>query len=248
LEQSQAIVAPTTSGDTWRWSAFESLALTADLTPADRRRLADLWLEDAQSEHASVASFSRAAMELMAVGAPPDLVADTHQAALDEIRHAQMCFSLASAYAGESLTAGPLALVQPRNGDLVTVAVNTFVEGCVGESIAALVVFRGAQTCGFDDVRKALQSIADDEANHAALAWRTVNWAVATGGRPVLDALIETADALRPGDDTEPANAVDMTVVHDHGRIDLSEQAAAARDAWRGIIDPALAQLNAQLV
>ncbi|MCA9546694.1 MAG: ferritin-like domain-containing protein, partial [Myxococcales bacterium] len=65
--------------------------MTADSEdPAQRARLADHWTRQALAEHASVASFARFALHLMAVGAPPDLLVATHQAGLDEIEHARL--------------------------------------------------------------------------------------------------------------------------------------------------------------
>ena len=49
------------------------------MTKAEAWRLAGL------AEHSSVAAFGRVALELMAVGAPGRLVADAHQAAIDEV-------------------------------------------------------------------------------------------------------------------------------------------------------------------
>ena len=46
---------------------------------------AQAWRLSGLAEHSSVAAFARAALELMAVGAPAELVADAHQAAIDEV-------------------------------------------------------------------------------------------------------------------------------------------------------------------
>ena len=55
------------------------------------------WTTAARAEHASVASFARFTLQLLHLGAPADLVADAQQAALDEVRHARLCFGVASA-------------------------------------------------------------------------------------------------------------------------------------------------------
>jgi hypothetical protein len=78
------------------------------LTDAERDALAGAWCDDGLMEHASVASFARFALQLVAVGAPPQLLVDTQQAIRDEIEHARLCFGLASAYAGRKLGPGPL--------------------------------------------------------------------------------------------------------------------------------------------
>src|SRR4051812_39178148 len=73
-----------------------------------RRALVEHWTRAAQMEHASVAAFSRFSLQLLAVGAPPSLLQDAHRAALDEITHAELCFSLATSYAGHGIGPGPL--------------------------------------------------------------------------------------------------------------------------------------------
>ena len=44
-----------------------------------------------------MASFARASLELMAVAAPPGLLAACARAMVDEVRHAELTFALASA-------------------------------------------------------------------------------------------------------------------------------------------------------
>jgi hypothetical protein len=48
-------------------------------------------------EHASVAAFARFTLDLLALGAPADLVQSAQQALGDEIAHAELCFGLAGA-------------------------------------------------------------------------------------------------------------------------------------------------------
>lgn len=71
------------------------------LAPEVRRALAAHWTEIALMEHASIAAFSRFVLELLSLGAPADLVRDAGRAMSDEIAHAEACFALASAYAGD---------------------------------------------------------------------------------------------------------------------------------------------------
>ncbi|HWC75384.1 MAG TPA: hypothetical protein VG454_15725, partial [Gemmatimonadales bacterium] len=85
----------------------EALAL-APVPEAARRVLADVWTVEARAEHAAVAAFSKLALELMALGAPPDLVARANRAAIQEVEHARLCFAVASAYAGRALEPAPL--------------------------------------------------------------------------------------------------------------------------------------------
>src|SRR5262249_31111890 len=121
------------------WSA-ELEPRTDDLSSEARAALADAWLKDALGEHASIASFARVSLELMAVGAPSDLIAAAHRAAVDETRHARLCFALASAYAGRALapSAFPFSGSVVVDGDLASVAARAVAEGCVGETLAAI--------------------------------------------------------------------------------------------------------------
>src|SRR6185503_716009 len=93
---------------------------------------------DAQLEHASIASFARFVLVLLAVGAPADLVAGAQQALADEVEHARACFSLASRFAETPLGPAPLridgALEAPT---LARAAADAVVEGCIGETLAA---------------------------------------------------------------------------------------------------------------
>ena len=79
------------------WAGAASIAAV----PADvREHLSTYWEREAAFEHASVAAFARASLSLLALGAPPDLLAATHAAAIDEVEHARLCYGLASSYGG----------------------------------------------------------------------------------------------------------------------------------------------------
>ena len=172
----------------------------ADGKPEELRRLTAAWLADAQAEHGSIASFARFTLHLLALGAPPDLVGDAQRAGSDEIEHAKLCFALASRYAGRSLGPGPLALEGAVNGvSLAELAVATVREGCVGETMSAVLAGERLERARDAEVRAALDRIAADETRHAELAWRTVAWAIARGGEVVREAVRLTfAEAVAP--------------------------------------------------
>jgi hypothetical protein len=101
------------------------------------------------------------------------------QASLDEIRHAQIAFSIASVYAGRLLGPGHFIPHQLTvSDDIETMARHTIDEGCIEETIASLSVARESTTNSDHYLRTVLRSVANDEARHAALAWRTVRWAL----------------------------------------------------------------------
>lgn len=229
-------------------SAWDAAARpdVATLTQATRAALAEAWLRDALLEHASVASFARFSLELMAVGAPPDMLAAAHEAAGDEVRHAALCFGLASAYAGAALAPAPFAFggrVEVAS-DLPELAARAVREGCVGETLAALQASEQLSRATDAAVRSALATIAEDEARHAELAWRFVAWALQTGGEPVRRAVseaFEAALASPPPAATAPEAGADALAAH--GRPDGAALAASHRRAVAEVIAPAMAAL-----
>ncbi len=161
------------------WREHE-LVLDTALPDEEQRALAEAWLSNALMEHASIAAFARFTLELLAVGAPADLIRDSNAAALDETRHAAQCFALASRYAGDALGPGPLVVDGALDGvSLEKLVVTTIAEGCIGETIAAIeAAERGAHATD-PVVREVLAGISEDETRHAELAWRFVAWALA---------------------------------------------------------------------
>ncbi len=154
--------------------------LSAQLDPEVRQQVVKGWLAAARAEHASVASFNRFSMQLLAVGAPADLLEAAQRAALDEIRHTRLCFSIASSYAGQPLGPGPLPMGEGiySGFDLRALACGTVEEGCIGETLAAMEAAAAREPAEPSMVRRALEVIERDESSHAALAFKTVRWAL----------------------------------------------------------------------
>jgi hypothetical protein len=200
------------------------IAITPELGPldaAERALLGERWTRSGLHEHASIASFARVALELMAVGAPAALVAEAHASALDEARHARLCFELASTYRGEQVGAGafPFGGVVQVSDDLVALAVSTAREGCIGETLAALEAADALAGARDPAVRAVLAAIASDEARHAELSWKIVAWALEAGGEPVRVALARVFASIDP---RHPASlgAPVSAALADHGHLD----------------------------
>lgn len=223
----------------------QALVRVDDLSSEERDILRDAWLQDALLEHASIASFGRFALELMAHGAPADLLASAHAAAMDEVHHAADCFRLASAYAGRPLGPSNFDFAEPIavEKDLAAVARATFEEGCINEtwaSIAASEQFEEAQDLA---VKAVLAKIRDDEARHAELAWRSLHWMLQVGGVPVRQALDASVKALeRRLDEPQKAGhqekASFSNVLLAHGRISKQAQHDCFRQAMREAVLP----------
>jgi hypothetical protein len=180
--------------------------------PSDvRDALAARWERDAALEHASVAAFARVSLELMAFGAPAELVEAAHRAAIEEIAHARVSYALASRYAGRDIGPGPLAVdLSHASRTLADFARDTFVHGCVGETVAAVAARRASELEDDDGLRAVLEGIASDEEGHAELAWRMLAWAAREGGEDVRRAIDAAAIDLdrEPGEDVLRAQMI----------------------------------------
>jgi hypothetical protein len=242
LVDGEARTAPVCGTDAW---------LDADLTlptrPSDprvARRLALWFAEAGRFEHASVAAFARFSLELLAFGAPPALLSAAQQAMIDETAHARTCFTLASHYAGEAIGPGPLsltgALTAPSLAETVAAAV---VEGCVGETLAALEAAEAAADASEPALRAAFERIAADERRHAELAWAFVRWAVDAGG----DAVRECARAAFEGElarvrrEADPEDAALTAAGIPAGAV----RTATRRSACAQVVGPVAAALLA---
>ncbi len=226
------------------WSAeLPELAGIAELPDQVRTRVAQAWLRDALTEHASIASFMRARAELAAIAAPSSLLDACERAAADEVEHARLCFGLAERVGGRSLAPGELLVPSPRGGGPLAVALDTFIEGCVGETVAAACARRAAALTSDPVVRGVLERIADDETEHAALAWRTIAWLVEREGTSISTALRERANELRPVEHDSLAPDPDAALLHAQGRLDRRELSRTRARVWRELIDPLLGEL-----
>jgi hypothetical protein len=215
-----------------------------DLCPRTARLLSETWLKDALEEHASIAAFARFSLHLLAVGAPPELLVMSHRAALDEIVHARACFALAARYGGGNVR-GPSALrvddaMEVRT--LAQIAELTAEEGCVGETLGAVLAREQLLRVTEPDVKRVLATIAVDEARHAELGWRFVRWAVTVGGRDVAQAVARGVSRACKG--TLAAEERQYDVDHDawraHGRLTCRESKELARQAITELVTPCL--------
>lgn len=218
------------------------------LSPETRRALSSEWARAAQFEHASIASFSRFSLELLAVGAPPELIEGAHRAALDEVAHARASFALASVYAGSPLGPGALALGQDLFGsfELTPIVTSALAEGCINETLAALEAEAGASAAEPSVVREFLTVIARDEGEHAALSFRFVRWALELGGGAVRRAAEECAESVvaRVKSESVLEGPTDALFAQ-HGRIVGARRQALRLAALSEVLEPALADLFA---
>lgn len=160
-------------------SGLEQL-LSDRLEDSDDSELAALaghWAKIAALEHASIASFARFGMQLMALGAPPELLRASKQAALDEVAHARLAYGLASVYGSAPIGPGQLNLRGVVNTASWREVVGGLIEeACVGETLGVAEAIAAAEEARVPALRAVLERIAADEQRHAELAWRSLAW------------------------------------------------------------------------
>lgn len=188
-------------------------------------KAAEAWRRAALNEHASIASFARASMELMAIGAPLELVARTHLAALDEIRHTELSFAIAKELDGKDAHAGALLALAPREATIARVAQDTLVEAAIPELIAAREAHVAAERCNVTSIADALRGLSADEARHAELAWDVIAWCRL---REDVKLTIPPAPPF--------ASAGRVTVLEKLGVLEEGTRRAVAFDVWGATI------------
>jgi hypothetical protein len=203
--------------------------------------LAEHWRRCARMEHASVAAFARYALDLLALSAPPTLLQAAQRAMADEIEHARLCFALACAYGGTACGPGSL----PSDGaladrDALRILDDVVREGCIGETLAAAEAIEALAHARDPVVRAVLERIAEDELQHAALAWRHVRWAfdsAAPGERRRIAALVQraVAEAITARSTAATAIALDL---REHGVLDATQRAAVRRQVLAEVVAP----------
>jgi hypothetical protein len=224
------------------WSARGVKPSIDGLAASTRAELASYWTRVAQLEHASVAAFARFTLELLALGAPADLIVSSQQAMADETEHARLAFGLASAYAGKEVGPGRLAMQGALPAVTVEATLSTLLrEGCIGETLAAVEATEALAQATDPAVREVLARIARDETKHAELSWRAARWLIDAGdeglrawaSEEVDQAIVERQAARSSG------GAVLLSPpLTEHGMLDASTVATLAEDALRDLVTP----------
>merc|ERR1719367_2002722 len=135
------------------------------------------WLQQAEAEHASVASFARHTLQLMSLGAPSELLKASQAASIDEIKHAKMCYSFASIFLDTDIVPESLNVDGSLGDlDLESIVKSVIREGCIEETLASIEAHYRAHHATDHEVKQVLNEIAADETRHAQLAWDTISW------------------------------------------------------------------------
>ncbi|MFK7988167.1 MAG: hypothetical protein AB8I08_19255 [Sandaracinaceae bacterium] len=206
------------------------------------RALEAEWTHRARGEWASVPAFLQLAEQLTSVGAPAALVQRARAAADDELRHAIATARASMVYGGAPLTLGAVTphTRAPAHGldALRRLAVESWVDGCLGEGKAAAAVRQESSLAPCEAQQNMQATIANDEAQHAELAWDVLRWTVERGGddvRHAVHACREAAPAERTSglDDDVDVRAYGLLPEQEHARIatGVQERAVGRLDA-----------------
>ena len=190
------------------------------------------WLLSAQGEHSSVAAFAKLSLELGQLGCPPELLAATHQAALDEINHAQVAFTLDAA--NDGAPKGPAA-EKGWLGEaghifrLHKMALDTFKDGCLHEARSALALKKRAEEEPDPAIKQEIERITREEETHVDLAWNILTWCF----RELKDErhrarLFRQLTAILVSSSAREGDTDEARAIFDHARKSLNEIYRAA--------------------
>jgi hypothetical protein len=188
LDSSHASLA---SREEWRLSSVDDLSgnleHSRNLPEALRTALAQAWTDAALRAHAAVATYARFALQLMSLGAPPQLLHGCSLAMQEELAHAQACFSLARRYATSEVGPGPVPTTALADGDLTAIVLEVVERGCIAEAVSALSAREALEHCQDPATREVLIRHHAAKAQQAQLAWRFVAWALRGAERELPD-------------------------------------------------------------
>jgi hypothetical protein len=215
------------------------------LSEAQRERAAKTWRARTQAEYMAVSTFSVLSMDLCAAAVPADFLSAVHQAAIDEVRHAELCVRLTSLYSGkEELPPTGLSDLpdDPARPKRLQALSNALLVSCVAETYATVAVNAMRDDAVDPCVRQVLQIIYGDELRHARIGWSFLAWSLKVGGKDAIDA----AAAMVPVAVRAAANVVEAPrdddaiddVLRGHGLMTPGEERVLFSRAVREVLVP----------
>ena len=153
------------------------------MTKEEKNKFADYWLNAAQAEHSSIASFSQVILELSTFGAPSNLLELATSAMQDEIRHTKIAVSLVKIATNKEYEINnlPLTNLPLRNKEQFRKANHR--DAIINEARSADELYKYADEClkkNRIELAKVITEIADDETRHADLGHKIEEWLVST--------------------------------------------------------------------
>lgn len=211
----------------------------AELSAKERGFLRKEWTLMAQQEHASIASFARFVLQIISLGAPPDLIQQSNRAMQDELLHAKLVFGIASALAGKNIGVGEMNMGEPQQLTKAEILESVILEGCIVETITVAQMSAAQNFCSIQSIRGVLYKIVEDESRHAALAWQFVQWMLSSHPEllPIAQqAFLKAEQAiLAPKVGVDP---IDQKILKRYGRLPVKEQREISIEVWKQVITP----------
>lgn len=157
------------------------------------------WAERTRDECSSILAFLQLALELLDEAAPLTLVARAVRCAEQELSHTRAAAALASRFGQAPIVprspAPHFRQRLPRRQQLARLAHEGWVDGCLNEGLAALIAAEEARDSPDAEETLVSAKIASEEAEHAALAFDVVSWALSQDATLALPAEPQTADS-----------------------------------------------------
>ncbi len=237
-----ARLAPLWPGDSWCGAMSQDAdacsVLGQGLTGEQRAQAVAAWRRAARAEHASVASFARFSLDLLRLGAPPELLAQSARAAADEVDHAERAFAIVAALGGGRWAPGPLDVAAPGDDTVLDVFLRLVREGCVDETVSAVLAREMCAAATAPRVVATLETIAADEARHAELAWAAARWML--GAHPWLAGALHEVRAglaLEPAVESDAQNPPELRAL---GLLHADRRAGIRAAVLARIVGPGL--------
>jgi hypothetical protein len=226
----------------------------AQLTDAERARLAGTWTRRSEAEYLAISTFSVLAIDLVAAMAPADVISLCLRAGIDEIRHAELCLRMIEIYSPPG-TVKPMPKPamsslpdDPDRPKLHQALANTMLVSCVSETYATTVLSATRDLTTDPTAQAVLTSIYSDEVMHARLGWSYLRHAIEIGGQGVIDA----AAAMLPRALRGVANVVERErpegavtdAVRGHGLMTPQEERVIYSTCVREVLVPGFTALG----
>ncbi len=220
---------------------------TDGLSGPTRERLAQAWAAEGCHEAASVASFSRFMLQLVALGAPAEFLSQAQAAIADEVEHARAFFGLAQAYGGVAVGPSEFPVDRALDGldDPTSIAVSLATEGCIAETVSAMQLSLAAARASDPELRRILSEVAEQELQHAELAWSALAWMLQRGDAQlrarVAEVFVHAQDAVPRA--VSVSDGLDPGTLRAVGRLTAGERLEVAQRALERCVAPAAAEL-----
>jgi hypothetical protein len=229
----------------WEQSTVNELSL------AERTRLAETWSRRSAAEYLAVSTFAVLAIDLVAAGAPADVLSLCMRAGIDEVRHAELCLRMIEIYGGKRVMPPPGMSSLPDDPErpkLHQALANTMLVSCVSETYATTVLTATRDLTTDPVAHAVLTSIYSDEVMHARLGWSYLRYGLERGGQGAIDA----AAAMVPIALRGVANVVERErpvgevteAVRGHGLMTPAEERVIYSSCVREVLVPGFEALG----